>query len=176
MRLKGGKTMEQSNVWNFIGVSKTIDNEAERLLDQLFEKVFVNIQGFSGLSYKEFRNIEDMVDNAKHSENSYSYFWSWLENQGIVKLKKIASTRFYSDDETLDLLEYRMFVLEQDMEGNIVHNLIESLADGISEIYKFSLSSLNRSYEWNSIVSLDNSQQKLSVTTLLDNTSGVCFS
>lgn len=175
-----------SNIWEFLGSKKNGCNESEQILYKILGRFFEGIEMFSGLSYKNFDNIESMITVAKSKHDSYSYFWDWFEEIGISRLKVIASEKFDVSDETLDLLEYRLFILNEDIDSNILHNIIESLADTIGEIYKYALKTFPVKYEW-SIEGLEsrskcdreniskNLNDYWSIKTPLENTSGVSF-
>ena len=165
---------QQSKIMGFVGMSRTVNNEADILLEQLFEKVLHSIDMFSGLSYEAYRSIELLLDAAEQKEkNPYSYFWSWLREHGLRKMKVIAGKELGVMDELLDLLEYRLFVLGQDVDSQNLHNIIESIADCIDAVFRF-LDQEHLQYSWESPVS-SSYRRNWFINTSLDGSSGGLF-
>ncbi len=132
------------DLWKFIGAEKSIDDGMQTSLTQLFKDYFESIKQFTGLDYDEFISVDEMITKGLQLNNSSVYFWSWLEKIGVKKLQEIAKAEFCIDDEFSDLIEYRRFILEQDIETGISHNLFESLADGIESCHKFVLTAWHK--------------------------------
>ncbi|SFM39219.1 hypothetical protein [Pelosinus propionicus] len=140
--------MNESVVWKFLGVKKSVENDAERVLQELIELFFVNIESFSGISYLKFNSVEDMIEAAiMQNDKQYGYFWDWFNKHGLLKLRRIGSFKFKNTDEELDFLDYRLYVLEEDSKNQIMQSLIASLADVIGEVHKYCLKKASCLYE-----------------------------
>jgi hypothetical protein len=77
------------------------------------------------------------MDEKRNKNDSQSYFWDWLADIGLSKLKKIINYNLSDSDEVYGLLDYREMILQLDIESKIVDSYFTSIADTITTIYDY---------------------------------------
>lgn len=127
------------NVWNFIGRQSKTTSEADRLITKLYETVFQSIRDFSGLDYELVSSVELLIVEGKKTSSEYEYFWDWMEDIGLVKIREIADFSYTDTDEFLDLLDFMIYSLTEDSRNGINDIIVSSIADVIGEIYNYVL-------------------------------------
>lgn len=135
--------------------SKTSDSESEKLLDQFFSKFFDSMKKMLNVDVGNYGNIKEMLNLIDKKE--YNYFWEWFRKKGLVKINDILYKNISDSDDILDLLDYRILILELDIDNNNFDSIIESFIDSIDNIY-LELKQSNNDYHY-----LQISKQKLDI-------------
>ena len=124
-------------LWSFFGVDKKVVTETDRKLINLLDRYFAVVRDVAGVNYKEYNNIDQFIDAFASASQNNKFFGVWLKSFGKKTLKDIAELNFPSQSENLlDIIDYREFVLDQEIENGISDDLLTSITDSISFIYE----------------------------------------
>lgn len=119
---------------DFLNISKSSIGEADRILEEILISIFNAIDELLGMRYQDYKSLNEMIDDGVEKKDQYSYFWSWLKDHGIDSLDKIISLSLNDTDNTLDILEDRMFIIELDIKNGIISSFFESIASTFTVI------------------------------------------
>ena len=118
----------------FFGSAKAIVTEPEQKLFNLLNEYFSAIGKVAGMNYLESKNVNEFIMVAKQRAPQYGYFWDWLDRYGSKKLTSLSRMQFdlSNKEEVIEVIDYRLFVLEQYEQNGVDSTLLTSIADSLS--------------------------------------------
>lgn len=122
------------NLGEFIGVQRISKTKADRKLESIIKDIFVSMEKMLCIDLKEYETIQKLIEEKRKANNEQSYFWDWMNENGLAKLKNLLSINLPDEEELHDLLDYRDMILQLDIENNIVDSYFMSIADTLNEL------------------------------------------
>ena len=124
-----------NNYRNFFNIlSNPIEeSKSNYLLGELLALFLKSIEGNFDLDYKNISNIEELI-SAGEKKGDHLYFWKWLRENSLDVISKIPNKKLNDDNDTLDILEYRLYILNEEFENGNIDALIVSLTEVISDL------------------------------------------
>ncbi|WP_100010116.1 hypothetical protein [Lentibacillus sediminis] len=126
-----------NNLERFIGVQQRIVSDADKKMNGLMEQIFQTLDDLLIINFNQYHDIHKLIEEKRSQDNETAYFWDWLDEHGLEKMKRIAQSSLPNSEELHDLLEYRKMLLELDAESQIADSLFTSIADTLSQIDEF---------------------------------------
>lgn len=106
------------NIKEFLGMKHITKNNADRLLDSVFELLFNGFERYFSLNFQEYRDVNHFFKDLAVRYPDYSYISEWFFEKGQEFLKNIDSDLSEVPD-IIAFLEHEKFCLEIDVyEGN----------------------------------------------------------
>ena len=133
--------MLDGSLWSFLGVKKIIASQSEKMLTELLSAYFSKISNVAGIDYLQCENLDEFVASATTSNPEYDYFWNWLDQYGKNTLHETSvlfeNTQLDDGKENIAFINYRLFLLQTDLESGDFQGLVYALADTVDSIYEF---------------------------------------
>lgn len=107
-----------NTIREFLGMKHITKNDADRLLDSVFELLFKGFEKYFSLDIQEYRNVDHFFKDLAVKHPDYSYVSEWYFEKGLEFLKNMDSDLSQVPD-IIAFLEHEKFCLEIDVnEGN----------------------------------------------------------
>jgi hypothetical protein len=120
---------------SYFGIGKTIDaGETYQLLNNFYGKILSFFEKEMDIKVNDVKSIEELAEIMIGNESSYSYFWRWVHDNGLPLIKKISESDMVDNDEFLDFIEHRLFILNCDIESGIKDSVFHSIAMSLNEL------------------------------------------
>lgn len=122
---------------DFIEVQRTSVSSADKKLDSIITDIFVSLEEMLAFDLREYTTIRQLIEEKRDENDEQSYFWDWMDETGLTKLRTILSGNLHDSEELHDLLDYREMLLQLDKENKIVDGLFASIVDTLNNLDEF---------------------------------------
>ncbi|GEM_PF-4196658 len=122
------------NLNEFIGVQRVSKTKADKKVDSIIKDIFVSMEQMLCIDLKEYKTIQELIEKKRKANDEQSYFWDWMNENGLVKFRNLLSNNLPDEEELHDLLDYRDMILQLDIENNILDSYFTSIADTLDEL------------------------------------------
>ncbi|HEF5063588.1 TPA: hypothetical protein SAQ65_002578 [Bacillus cereus] len=128
-----------NSVWKFVKGHNDEKNEVTEAVIGMISTIFNFMRDELKTNYEYYNDLEQMVKiQLDTKKDNCSYFWDWMDNHGLNLINSLVNTPFLeNDEELLDLLDYRIYILEADIESGILDNTFSSIAETLTSIVEY---------------------------------------
>lgn len=123
--------------WGFFGSPRQQNSEAHEILKNYFEKIYLFIGTNIDSEIDKYFNIENLVNQHLNTSDENSYFWNWMDKHGLELINELLHANLNDEDEFLDLLDHRLYILDADIASGLNDNVFTSIADSLKYINDF---------------------------------------
>ncbi|GAA0431848.1 hypothetical protein GCM10008983_05560 [Lentibacillus halophilus] len=124
-----------NNLWHFIGVQRKTRTDADKKVDLIMNEIFKSLDLLLVIKLENYRDIHQLIEEKRRQDNETAYFWDWLNEDGLFKIKQILQYNLADSEELHGFLDYRDMILKLDAESQIPDSLFTSIADTVTEIH-----------------------------------------
>ncbi|HLQ82711.1 MAG TPA: hypothetical protein VK121_02535 [Pseudogracilibacillus sp.] len=122
-------------LFDFMEVDKTTHTTLDQMKEDLIFNMLNHMEKVLHVNFKDYDNMSQLIEEKIKLDEDVSYFWDWLEHYGYKRIKTILEHSLGNHEDLEAELEYRQFVLEMDIESNVLDNFFTSVADTVSMLY-----------------------------------------
>lgn len=122
------------NLREFIGVQRKMVTSVDKKVDLIIREIFDSMEKVLSIDLKGYDNIQQLIAEKGNVNDEQSYFWDWLDENGLSKLDRILRSNLPDLEELHDLLDYREMILQLDIESQILDSYFISIADTLTSI------------------------------------------
>ena len=126
-------------LYDFIDVERANKTRADKKVDSLIQLIFSSMEQILDIELYQYDSIQSLIEEKRSLNDEYSYFWDWMKETGLNKLKTVLNQSLPDHEEIHDSLDYREMILNLDIDNNIVHSYFASVADTIDVLYELTL-------------------------------------
>lgn len=126
-----------SQLWDFIGVHRTAESDADTQVDVIVRTIFASFKIFLNVDYAKYKNIEQLIQLKQSVGDESAYFWDWFDESGLQMLRELSQSTLTDDEDMLHFLHYRNMLLEMDIENGIIESYMTSVAETLTAIAEF---------------------------------------
>lgn len=128
-----------NSIWKFVKGYDIKQNDVNDAIIEIISKMLSFMRDELKADYKQYSDIYQMIESKlSTSQSEHMYFWKWMDSHGTDLIQSIVTTPISSEDEELlDLIDYRLYIMEADISSGIPDNMFSSMAGTLTSIANY---------------------------------------